>query len=272
MSVAIPKNNSLNDILATGSQNAYVPSIVNITIVHPIGKFSTEGMPEESMITGVVLAAKRCRVLFPNFGNEDTRKGVAEFCGKRPFCSSDNAISAKLADIDWDKSSPVRDAIDMLKMKIADGGLRCPLCPMSKWGSVEFIGRSGKGQVCKEMRKLLIWRGFPIPMTLTLPNSSIRSWDSYCSSLQIAGKPFNSVTTETKLQTKELSGSKYSEALFSYKDDLESEQIDQLMEMVTTADGIEKPLAKAMIDLFLGLAVTEEDYLGEKTENGKDDF
>ena len=274
--VAIPKDNSndLADILKDGSQNSYVPSIVRIDIVHPLGQFSIEGMPTQSQITGVVLAAKRCRVLFPNFGNEETRKAVADFTDKRPFCWSDNAVSAQLADIDWDKASPAKAAIDMLKAKISDGGLRCPLCPLSKWGSVELIGRAGKGQVCKELRKLLVWRGVPIPMILSLPTSSIRSWDGYCSSLQVASKSFNSVTTTIKLVVKEISGSKYSEAQFGYHDDLVDEQKEMLMDTVITPDGLERPLARAMIDQFLGTEVSIDDYIGENGNGTKkeDDF
>ena len=272
--VAIPKGSSLDAILDEGSQNAYVPSIVSIEIVHPIGQLSIDGTPPMSHLSAVILAAKRCRVLFPHFGNEETRKAVADFTDKRPFCWSDNAVSAQLADIDWDKASPAKDAIDMLKAKIGDGGLKCPLCPLSKWGSVELIGRSGKGQVCKELRKLLIWRGVPIPMVLSLPTSSIRAWDGYCSSLQVGEKVFNRVITDITLKVKEMSGSKYSEAQFAYKDDLAEEQVEELMQPVLTPDGLEKPLAKAMIDQFLGLEITVDDYLGENGNGTKkeDDF
>jgi hypothetical protein len=138
---------------------------------------------------------------------------------------------------------------------------------------MELIGGKGRGQVCKELRRLLIWRGVPIPLVISLPTSSIKPFDSYCSSLQVAGKSFNSVVSTLKLIAKEVAGNRYSEASFSYKENMSDEQMALLMETVINPDGLEMPLAKAMINQFNGIEVTAEDYIGgEATTTDKDGF
>ena len=258
---------------AIGDQDSgYVPQIVNISIIHPTGQFSIEGMPSQSRISGIALSARRTRVFFTQFGNQEISDDVIKFTNGRPFCSSENGVDARLCDSSFeDITNPSKDAILMIRDKISVGGLKCSLCPLSKYGSVELLGVNGKGQACKELRRLLLWRGVAIPMVLNIPTSSIRAWDQYCSSLAIANKSYNKVQTEITLSVKEAGRNKWSVCEFAFKDDIEDEMIHALLQPVVNADGIEMPLAKAMINQFNRVEVKVEDYMGSNGST-KEDF
>jgi len=272
----------LDDILDSGSQNSFNPVMVTVGIVHQSGKFSIEGMPDQARLSAVIIAGRKTRVEFPKYEKhiqhgsltgDDLNNEITVFTKKRPFCSSEDGVNGKLADVDWDEaeSSKAKDAIKIIKGKIAEGGLKCAMCPLAKWGSVEFFGSNGRGMACKEMRKLLLYRGTPIPMILNVPTSSIRAWDQYCSSLSVANKQYTKVHTELALDIIERSQTKYSVMTFAYLRDIEPELKQELMQPVIDANGIEMPLAKAIINMFLGTGVSLEDYIGDADEKPADD-
>jgi len=285
-SIATTQDQELDDILDSGSQNSFNPVMVTVGIVHQSGKFSIEGMPDQARLSAVIIAGRKTRIEYPKYENhvqhgaltgKDLGDAINEFTKKRPFCSSEDGVNGKLADIDWDEAdgSKAKDAIKIIKAKIAEGGLKCAMCPLAKWGSVEFFGSNGRGMACKEMRKLLLYRGTPIPMILNVPTSSIRAWDQYCSSLAVANKQYTKVHTELALDVIERGQTKYSVMTFAYIRDIEPELKQELMQSVLDANGIEMPLVKAMINMFLGTGVSLEDYIGETNGDekpAKDEF
>lgn len=59
---------------------------------------------------------------------------------------------------------------------IGTPGGECETCPLNEWGS----GRQGRGKACNERRQLAILRpGQVLPTLLSLPPSSIKSWDQF---------------------------------------------------------------------------------------------
>ncbi len=68
---------------------------------------------------------------------------------------------------------------------------RCVSCPLNKWGSGEDeSGQATKGKACKEMRRLfIILEGYHLPIMVSLPPTSIRSFDSYISARVTRGIP-----------------------------------------------------------------------------------
>jgi hypothetical protein len=112
------------------------------------------------------------------------------------------------------------------------------------------------------MRRLLLWRdGITIPIILTIPPTSIRKWDSYCSSLQAGGKVFNRCVTEIGLSEVKTTSGQYAVCNFNYVDSINESAISELVKPVVH-DGVQKPMVKALIDIFLHKEVEVEDYFG----------
>jgi hypothetical protein len=88
----------------------------------------------------------------------------------------------------------------------------CAACPMSQWGSEhQRRGGEGKGQACKAMRRLLLLiDGWALPALMSLPPTSIKVWDAYCSSLAAKRGAYFAVRTTFELDTAQsISGDKY---------------------------------------------------------------
>ncbi|GIV73505.1 hypothetical protein [Caldilinea sp.] len=84
----------------------------------------------------------------------------------------------------------------------------CARCPLNQWGS-EHQRRSsaGRGKACKEMRRLLLLiDGWTLPALMSLPPTSIRSWDGYCSALAAKRSAYFAVRTRFSLDTAKASG------------------------------------------------------------------
>ncbi len=66
----------------------------------------------------------------------------------------------------------------------------CSSCPYNEWGSaIDEAGNRRKGKACKEQRRIFMMvPGYHLPVVLTLPPTSIKVWDDYCSALATAGK------------------------------------------------------------------------------------
>jgi len=92
---------------------------------------------------------------------------------------------------------------------------KCISCPMNQWGSAEE--GKGKGKACKNMRRMaLIVEGESFPSRLTLPPTSLVSYDEYASRLRTKNLPPNAVVTKISLEKKTTpEGYKVSIAIFS---------------------------------------------------------
>jgi hypothetical protein len=261
----------LDAILNDAVQDSFEPIPVKMEIVHQIGEMKIEGLPSQKSSKWMILSSMKARVMFCKFGNQDVNKDVENFTEKRPFCSSENGVIGKLYETEWDNiNNPSKDAIVMVKEKIAQGGLICKKCPLSAFGSVSHFGRQGKGQACNDLRRLLLWKqGITLPIILTLPPTSIRKFDQYCSSLQAGEKQYNRVITEISLSKVDSASGGYSVVSFSHIADVPKEWLSVLIQPIIH-DGIQKPMAKALIDIFSRREVEVADYNGN--EDGEDKF
>jgi hypothetical protein len=257
----------LDKVLEDAVADSYIPQLIKAEIVHVTASFNIEGMPSMTSLTGIIISAKRNRVFFPKYADKIFSDKLIKLSEGRPFCSSTDCVKGDIAEIDIENSGgEVRSSAEMIKAKLAQGGLICKLCPFSQFGSVKDFGLSGRGQACNELRRLLFWRpDVNIPMVISLPPTSIRAWDGYMSSLNIANKQANKVITELSLVPVETGSNKYATARLSYKADID-QGILQLMLKPTVIGGVQKSFIKAMIDLFLQKPIDVEDYMG--TTNG----
>lgn len=244
----------------------YNTQLVVAKINHQEGTFSIPSLPSVSRLEGIVLASRRARLLYPEFSNKQDKETVLNLTNKRPFCISNNYTNGEIVDIDWDsvpEQSPARD----LKDQVARGGLVCGTgkdCPLNDWGSVNLLGKDGKGKACKEIRRLLFWsQGISVPILLTLTVSSIKSWDGYCSSLDAVNAKHNGVVTEITLTKKENYGETYHAALFSKNSEITEGMAAELMTEKMTEGGMKK-LYRHLIDIFTGREIGIDEY-----ENGE---
>ena len=261
----------LNGVLEDAVADSYVPQLIKVEIIHVTASFNIEGMPAMSSMTGIIISAKKNRVFFPKYADKSFSDKLLKLSEGRPFCSSTDCVKGSVSEIDIENSGgEVRSSAEMIKSKLAQGGLICKLCPFSQFGSIKDFGLSGKGQACNELRRLLFWRpDTNIPMVVSLSPTSIRAWDGYMSSLAIANKQANKVITELSLVPVESGSNKYATARLAYKSDI-TQGILQLMLKPMVIDGVSKSFAKAMIDLFLMKPIDIEDYLHTET-NGSDE-
>ncbi len=88
----------------------------------------------------------------------------------------------------WDRSDqsnkiPVCSSIDGVVGIDRKGNKRsCVTCPQNQWGSAATSERESKGKACKEMRRaFIIPSGQFIPIMVSLPPTSLRTWDDFWS-------------------------------------------------------------------------------------------
>lgn len=84
----------------------------------------------------------------------------------------------------------------------------CATCPMAQWGSEhQRRGGQGKGQACKSMRRLLLLiDGWALPALMSLPPTSIKTWDNYCSALASKRNAYFAVRTKFTLDSAKAAG------------------------------------------------------------------
>lgn len=131
---------------------------------------------------GIIIAHHKCNALFPA-STDDTE----ESANKPPICSSTDGITG----------------IDRETGECKN----CEDCPYN------IFGTYGKGKACKNMHRLyILMEGCPIPVTLSLPPTSLELWRNYAlMDVAAAGLDMTEVVTEFGL-TNEVSkaGQKYS--------------------------------------------------------------
>ena len=246
--------------------SGFNPQPVRIEIMHKQGMFQFPGISPEKRLEGVVLASRMVRVFFPRMGLDADTDRLAEVTGGRPVCRSDNYTHGNLIDIETDD-----ELFNIIRDKIAEGAGDCFRCPLNQWASVEILGRSGNGKACNELRRLLFWKpGMLVPVILSVPSSSIRNWDVYCSALTAAGLRHNHVVTEVSAEVKEQQGRKdrqYSILQFSKVGNVTEEMAEELLADVMFR-GVKQSFIKSLVTVFLGQEITLEDYPTNGTQGG----
>jgi len=85
----------------------------------------------------------------------------------------------------------------------------CKDCPQNQFGS---DSKTGKGKACKNMKRLhIIMEGSTLPRRLTIPPTSIKSFELYMTGLVDRGLPYAAVVSMFTLDKKETEAFEYSE-------------------------------------------------------------
>jgi len=268
----IAKRDSGSALAALGSvldeeAQGYDPQIIRMKIIHESGEFQIPSLPSVKRLEGIILASRRIRVFFPDMAIKGDKKRILDFTNKRPFCSSPDCATGILSMDDFSSIKDKNSPIIFLKNKIAEGAGLCKKCPLAEWGSVSLLGQNGRGQACKELRRLLYWQpGMSIPVLLSISTSSIRSWDQYCSALNAAGTLHNKVVTELDLNVVGEGDETYSIVEFSKSGEITEEMAEELVKEVVL-DGRAQPLVKALVAVFRGRDIEQDDYPNGHTED-----
>lgn len=245
------------------------PIPVRVKINHPGALFDIPGMGNMDTLEVVVLSAMRVRVLFGNMGTKNATKEISDFTGNRPLCSSSDYVNGELVDSNWDEAP---ESAKALKAKISEGALVCSEshCPLNKWGSIELMGKEGRGKACAELRRMCIWKpGWSIPVILTIPTSSIKAWDEYCSALVIGDLKPHYVTTKMTLEAKSFPGVTYSVVKFKLMNIITPEMNTELLARVNLR-GQEQSLIKSLVDIFKDKELVAADYSASNDEDTPD--
>jgi len=260
------------DEISRDVTEGFNPQVVVMKILHGQEEFTLPGLRPQPRLEGVILASKRVRLFFPRLGDKKEAEAVLTFTSKRPVCSSSSYTDGVLAEADWDNAPEVAN---MLREKIAEGALKCAACPLNEWGSVELLGQSGRGKACQDIRRLLYFQqGTTIPIIIGVSSTSVRNWDQYCSSLEAGQLRHNRVVTELSLEHRQFVDQHWSVLNFRMVSPLTEPIALELIQPVVFG-GEEKPLVRALIDLFLGRDVTIEelpDNGGGKEAAAEEDF
>ena len=254
---------ALSDVLDNEAQG-YEPQIIRMKIIHEMGEFKIPSLPSQKRLQGIILASRKNRIFFPDMSVEADKKKILEFTNKRPFCSSGDCVVGKLGNDDFSSVKDENSPIMYLKNKIAEGAGICIKCPLAEWGSITLLGKDGRGQACKEIRRLLYWQpGMSIPVLVSVSTSSIRAWDAYCSALNASGTTHNRVVTEMSLTVID---EQYSVINFSMDGRITDEMAEELIKEVML-DGKAQPLISALIAVFKGRDIEAADYTNGSSED-----
>lgn len=175
-------------ILAEAAQDsaAYDPIPTRIKIgPGGINQFVTSDGETLKELHAIVAISQKARAYWPDKGT-----------GAPPLCASPNGSdgmfnpAASDAQIKAAMSAKAPHAAIVALSKKgaslppADQLFDCATCPLAQWGSVHQGGATGKGQACKTLRRLVVLvDGWTQPALLTLPPTSVKVWDTYCSVL-----------------------------------------------------------------------------------------
>ena len=172
-----------------------------------IGQFLMDDDSAKSF-SAIVAISQKIRGYWPGSGT-----------GTPPLCSSPDGSHGYFSDRPDQKQLEdgmrAKNAHPGVKLSIAQDApwpdfFECATCSLNQWGS-EHQRREGKGKACKEMRRLLLLiDGWALPALMSLPPTSIKVWDAYCSSLAAKRGAYFAVRTLFELDmAMSLSGDKY---------------------------------------------------------------
>ena len=173
-----------------------------------IGKFLL-GEDTEKSFTAIVALSQKIRGYWPDQGT-----------GNPPLCSSPDGnrgyFDPEPTKAQFEAASgttaPHPGIVLLTNNEALPESFSCNRCPMNVWGSEhQRRGGNGKGKACKTMRRLLLLiDDWTLPALMSLPPTSIKAWDSYCSSLAAKKGAYFAVKTKFELDTaKATSGETY---------------------------------------------------------------
>ena len=165
-----------------------VPRLPQIAIIHAGQLFE---MPDESKVEtfeGIILDQHPANAWWKP--KEEGEGAGDKEKNKVPNCYSMNAITPD----------------DRCENKQND---KCGDCNQNQFGS---DSKTGKGKACKNMKRLhILMEGSLLPRRLTIPPTSIKSFEYYMTGLVDRGLPYPTVVSVFSLDKKEVAEFKYSE-------------------------------------------------------------
>lgn len=174
--------------------NAYIPVPAKIKIAPGgINQFIF-GDETVKSFTAVVLISQIIRGYWPQGGGSNIPPLCSSPDGKRGIFA-DNPDAAQLAAAEAQHT--LHPALSFVQKGEPAPSFDCKqFCPLSQWGSGK-----GRGKACKEMRRLLVLpEGWTAPALMSLPPTSLRIWDTYCSTLATKGSAYFGVRTTFALE------------------------------------------------------------------------
>jgi hypothetical protein len=192
-----------------------------------INNFVTDGKDVFSEIIGIVAVSQKTRGYWAGKGKESPA----------PLCSSPDGARGHFAIAPNKKQlgdavnhRTVHPAIRIYdELREFPDFFDCASCPLNQWGSAD----EGNGKACKEMRRLvLILNGWVAPALLTLPPTSIRVWDTFCSGLKNKRSAYFAVRVKLTLSDADSrTGDPYSILSVSIAGSLTQEEVQAVMEL-----------------------------------------
>lgn len=194
-------------------------------------------------LVGIVAISQKARAYWPDLGT-----------GSPPLCSSIDGIHGWMAGEPDEEQLAVAKAARVKHPAFSDesdeaGPYACTSCPLAQWQSAP---EGGRGQACKTLRRLvLLLDDFRMPVLLTLPPTSVRIWDNYCSGLASRSSAYFAVRTRFDLdRVKNAAGIDYAVVKVSVAGRIEeSTQLEAVIE-----------IRKQYADLVRSMEVTATEY------------
>lgn len=221
-----------------------------------IGQFLM-GDDTAKTFTGIVAISQKIRGYWP----DSSASGVPPICsspdGARGFFSqqpSDDQFRAA-ANV----ATPHPGIILLTESATMPDFFHCARCPMDQWGSGK---NNAKG--CKTMRRLLILvEGWALPALMSLPPTSIKVWDAYCSALASKRSSYFAVKTKFELDKAQ---SKGGDTYNVVKVSVAGALVDDL-EMLAAVSEIRRQYR----ELVSGLPVVADEYETGEGDGSADD-
>lgn len=191
---------------AEQEENAFDMIPTRLTIAPGgINQFSTTDGETMKEVMAIVAVSQKARAYWPGTGSDQA-----------PLCTSADGLHGNFA------IAPTKSQLqDAVNHRAVHPGIRlydeqkpfpdyfdCASCPLGQWDSAD----KGRGQACKSMRRLVIFvDGWVAPALLTLPPTSVKVWDIYCSALKNKRSSYFAVRTKLTLEkAKSAGGDPYS--------------------------------------------------------------
>lgn len=182
--------------------------------------------------TAIVAISQKIRGYWPGSGT-----------GAPPLCSSPDGRIGYFADApdprqmeDAMRSAKPHPGVVLMAHQDAafPPHFDCAACQMNQWGSEhQRRGGVGKGKACKEMRRLLLLiDGWTLPALMSLPPTSIRAWDAYCSAQAAKKSAYFAVRTKFELDSAQSNGGEtYNVVRVSMAGPVDAEQLPLVAEI-----------------------------------------
>jgi len=213
---------------AEQEENAFdlIPTRIKI-LPGGLNQFGTTDGEVMTEIMAIVAVSQKSRAYWPGKDSDNAA----------PLCTSADGVHGNFA------ISPTKGQLtDAINHRAVHPAVRlydeqqpfpdffdCATCPLGQWDSAD----TGRGQACKTLRRLVIFvGGWVAPALLTLPPTSVKVWDIYCSALRNKRSSYFAVRTKLTLEkAKSAGGDRYSILSVQMAGALTEPEVQTVMEL-----------------------------------------